>query len=101
MYDGIEIPFECNKCGFKETDRHKMPHDDLWFTKETRGTLDTYYVNMPLIWRGDRDVKDGYLSIYMECPNCSNMIRARAKVVNNRLTGEYDFGEPHKGKYYD
>lgn len=101
MYDGIEIPFECNKCGYKETDRHKMPKDDLWWTKDTRGTLDTYYPNYPLILKGDRTIKDGYINIYMECPNCKNMITARAHVVDGRLTGEKDFGTQQHGKYYD
>lgn len=101
MYDGIEIPFACNKCGFKESDRHKMPRDDLWWSKDTRGTLDTYYKGNVLILRGDSHIKDGHIRIYMECPNCKNMINARAHVVEDKLTGEFDYGAPSHGKYYD
>lgn len=101
MYDCVELPFKCNKCQFKESDRYKMPRNDLWYTKDTKGILDTYYKGDLLIFKDERRIiKDGSISVYMECPNCNALVGAKAYVQENRLTGEIDFGSPPEGKYW-
>lgn len=102
MYDVINgIPFKCNRCGYEESDREKMPRRELWCTKDTRGVLDTYSPNYVLTLKGDQTMKDGWISAYNSCPVCSNVIKIRIKVIDNRLTSQWDFGEEIHGRYYE
>jgi hypothetical protein len=100
VYDIVSLPFKCKKCRYEESDRTKLPRGDLWWTKDTRGVLDTYETGTYLVMKGDREIKDGSINVYMECPNCKTLVAAKAYVQDNRLTGEIDFGSPPEGKYW-